>query len=98
MPRSVSQSHAKSLLVVTVVLVDQELSCLNEIRKDIIFNILKLFEHIFGLSLKHVLLIWDRNSIHPDASKLLNSIQELLISVVEESDANPRLSSSCSTS
>lgn len=89
MTRSEGQSSAKSSLVITIKLLDHKLGSLLEISENFLIDILELLEDILGLGFHHILLTWDWDSTHFDASHLLNSIQELLVLVVEESDANP---------
>lgn len=97
MTRDVSKCDLKSLLRISLILLDEHLGSVFEVWQHIHLNIEKLLEDIFGLSLDHVIFTGDANFIEFDSCQLFDPLQEFHVAVVVESDANTRFSHSCSS-
>ena len=90
MASAVSQTHLDSFDCVTTTVFDEKLSSFLEVRENLVLNICQLLEDILVLGLEHVFLSRYWNSLKLDAGKLLDPVDELLISSVEEGDAGSR--------
>ena len=74
MTRDVSKCDLKSLLRISLVLLDEHLSRVFEVWQHVHLNIEKLLEDIFGLSLYHVCFTGNANFIELDSSQLFDPL------------------------